>query len=486
VPVGLSEMSEIRERARRLVGRTLGSKWRVERLVGVGGMSAVYEASHHRNGFRAALKVLHPEIALRANVRKRFLREGYIANLIDHPGVVRVIDDHQEPDGPLFLVMDLLVGETVYARWRRLERRMAMDDLFEIADRVLDVLVVAHKKGIAHRDLKPENIFVCCSGETKVLDFGIASMRELTSKAHVTQSGVSIGTPAFMAREQARGLRDEVDGQTDLWALGAMLFTLLSGRYVFDGRSVNEMLVAAATQDPPPLRTVAPEVPAALADFVDRALKVSKAERWESARAMQDALRRLMHGRSEHRLEVPVPHASITPASASSAASTTDEDEWFHTTRGTSLVRANRPAPILRRVGRYRLVGLAATIALGAGMWLTVDRSDDHRRSVAEARAAPPSTPMPTNVPPPAAAQAIERPTPLPGPEAVASSDDISVDGMQSRQQRPSAAALPRPSAVRPSKKTIAPATAGSIQADSIDRHTPAAPSWDDPLDEWK
>jgi serine/threonine-protein kinase len=484
--VGLSDTSEIRERALRLLGHTLGGKWRVERLVGVGGMSAVYEASHHRNGFRAALKVLHPEIALSSNVKKRFLREGYIANLIDHPGVVRVIDDHQEADQTLFLVMDLLVGETVDARWRRLERRMATEDIFEIADRVLDVLIVAHEKGILHRDLKPENIFVCCSGEIKVLDFGIASVRELASTTHVTQSGVSMGTPAFMAREQARGLRDEINGQTDLWALGAMLFTLLSGRHVFEGRSANEMLVAAATQEPPPLRTVAPEVSATVADFIDRALKVPKGERWECAKAMQEALRRLTRGHGEHRLDVPIRHANITPAAAPSAANTADEDDWSHTTRGASLVRANRrPSPIPTRPGRFWRVGLAAIVALGAGAWSVMDRTA-HRGSVAEASTAPPSTSVPTTLARAAAVPVAERSTRLREQEAVASADGTSADGVPPAQQRPIATASPQPSAPRPRKKVAAPANSGPGQADSVGRDTSAAPRWDDPLDEWK
>jgi serine/threonine-protein kinase len=271
------------------LGRLVGRRWLVERLLGLGGMSAVYQVKH-RDGSRAALKVLRPELSFQRQVRSRFLNERTVAVEVGHPGVVRFIDDGR--DGPLiFIVMELLVGETLAARAGRYRRGLPPRQVLRIADAVLDVLASAHDKGIVHRDIKPENVFLTTSGAVKVMDFGIASSRTGREAGDLTLPGVSLGTPPFMPREQARGLTGEVDGRSDLWALGATMFTMLSGRHVFEGRTPVEVLIAAATQEPPPLGAHRPGLPAGVAAVVDRALRVDRRERWPDARAMQDALR---------------------------------------------------------------------------------------------------------------------------------------------------------------------------------------------------
>jgi len=271
------------------IGAHLRGKWVVERLIGSGGMSIVYQA-RHRNGHPVAVKVLRPELQFNERVRSRFLREGYIANRVGHPAAVRVLDD-DEDNGHTFLVMELLIGESLDVRARRQGGRLPVPEVLAIADPVLDLLARAHDIGIAHRDLKPANIFLCESGEVKVVDFGVASSRELVSTDLLTHPGMALGTPAFMAREQARGLWADVDGRTDLWALGATMFTVLAGRTVFQGRSASEVLVAAATEEPPSLQLVAPGLPADVVEIVDRALRIDKDQRWPDARAMRTALR---------------------------------------------------------------------------------------------------------------------------------------------------------------------------------------------------
>ncbi|HEX4477595.1 MAG TPA: serine/threonine-protein kinase, partial [Polyangiaceae bacterium] len=176
-------------RARECVGQVLLEKWRLEVLLGVGGMAAVYAATH-RNGSRVAIKILHAELSISPDVRARFLREGYAANSVGHDGVVRVSDDDVAEDGAAFLVMELLDGETLEERRQRHGGRLSEDEVLSVADQVLDVLVAAHAKGIVHRDLKPENIFLTRDGRVKVLDFGIARLRELSSTASkTTRSG---------------------------------------------------------------------------------------------------------------------------------------------------------------------------------------------------------------------------------------------------------------------------------------------------------
>ena len=284
------------ERSRARVGLLLRDKWHLDVLLGVGGMAAVYAATH-RNGSRAAVKLLHAELSTHPDVRERFLREGYLANAVGHDGAVRVIDDDVAEDGSLFLVTELLDGETLEGRRRRFDGRLEEDEVLAIADQVTGVLVAAHAKGVVHRDLKPENVFLTRSGQVKVLDFGIARLRELSRPDSATKAGESMGTPAYMAPEQARGLWDAVDGRSDLWAVGATMFCLLSGRQVHNGRTNNEQLLSAMTRPAPSLRSVLPGVSPSVANVVDRALAFNKVMRWPDASAMQEAVRRAYHDR---------------------------------------------------------------------------------------------------------------------------------------------------------------------------------------------
>lgn len=281
----------MRLRAELRVGKTLREKWHLDVLLGLGGMAAVYAATH-RNESRAAIKVLHPEFTTHPEIRTRFLREGRAANRIGHPGVVRVLDDDVTEDGAVFIVMELLDGESLDARVKRNGGQLLVDEVLAIADQLLDVLAAAHDKGVVHRDLKPENVFLTREGEVKVLDFGIARLRELSSTTGATRTGTSMGTPAYMSPEQARGLWNEVDARSDVWSTGATLFFLLTGRPVHKARTANEALILAATNEAPGLESVAPDTPAPVAGVVDRALAFERDKRWQDARAMQHAVRR--------------------------------------------------------------------------------------------------------------------------------------------------------------------------------------------------
>lgn len=276
--------------ARARVGSLVGNKWHLDALLGAGGMAAVYAATH-RNGTRAALKILHVALSNDRTVRSRFQREGYAANSVGHPGVVRVLDDDVLDDGSPFLVTELLDGETLEDRRERLGGRLSVAEVLTYADALLDVLVAAHSSGVVHRDLKPDNLFLTRSGQLKVLDFGIARIRDLAADSHLTKNGALLGTPRFMPPEQARGLADEVDAQSDLWACGATMFDLLSGRPVFDAPTPHQILMLAATIPAPAFETVWPEVPPSVACLIDRALAFQKKDRWPDARAMQQAVR---------------------------------------------------------------------------------------------------------------------------------------------------------------------------------------------------
>jgi len=278
---------ELTERARRRVGQIVNGKYRIDRLLGVGAMGAVFAATH-RNGHRVALKMLHREYSKREELRARFLREGYVANRIAHPGVVRISDDDVEADGSVYLVMELLTGQTVEALAAAQQGVLELELALGIADAVLDVLAVAHAASVIHRDVKPANLFLTSLGDVKVLDFGVARLLEGT--ASITKTGELWGTAAFMAPEQAVGERS-VDHRSDLWGVGAVVFRLVSGHDVHEAPNDHQQLVMAATQRARPLAAVAPAVPPAVCQVIDRSLDFDRVRRWESARAMQSALR---------------------------------------------------------------------------------------------------------------------------------------------------------------------------------------------------
>ncbi len=279
--------------ARDRVGRVLRDKWHLDEVIGTGGFSAVYAATH-RNGKRVAIKILNPELSAIETARSRFLREAYAVNAVDHPGMVSVVDDDVDEDGCIYLVMDLLEGETLEERRQRAGGSLDFDDVLSMSDDVLDILAAAHEKGVIHRDLKPENVFICKSGQIKMLDFGVAKLRETPHAKALTVNGIVIGTPAFMPPEQARGQWDQVDERSDLWAMGATMFTLLTGQLVHGHLNPHEALIASVSKPAPSLDEVSPGAPRSLVTFMARALAFDRANRFQSAREMQRAVRALL------------------------------------------------------------------------------------------------------------------------------------------------------------------------------------------------
>lgn len=316
-------MSSEQEEAERRVGCVLRDKWQLERLLGVGGMASVYVATH-RNRSRAAVKVLHRSLSSNADVRRRFLREGYVANTVDHPGAVRVLDDDVAEDGSAFLVLELLEGETLSELWERAGRTLSLREVLRLADELLDVLAAAHEKGIVHRDVKPDNVFVTREGRVKLLDFGIARLADGSGEVSVTSTGVAMGTPAFMAPEHARARWDRVDARTDVWAVGATLYALLSGRYVHEATSVNEMLIAAGTEPAKPVKLAVPSLPQPVADVIDRMLAFERDARFATAAAAQLALRRAAGELSAEEISSSVSHARPSEAATADTVSASD------------------------------------------------------------------------------------------------------------------------------------------------------------------
>ena len=319
----MREMAELLERAQRRVGTSLRGKYLLVRVLGVGGMAAVYEATH-RNGARVAVKVLHREVAAIPEAKRRFLREGYIANQILHPSVVRITDDDEDADGTVFVVMELLDGRTLESELTAGGGRMSAPRVLAITDALLDVLEAAHAAGVV-------------LGGLKVLDFGIARLVESTS---ATQSGQMMGTAEFVAPEQAGGRVREIDGRTDLFSVGAMMFTLLSGQFVQQARTSMEYMIFAATKPARSIFDVMPGVDAGLANVIDVALAFDKERRWASAKHMQTALRAAAMG-----MEATV---SATPAQENVQAPYAELDR-------RQAASAQDRAPEIARTGTMRL-----------------------------------------------------------------------------------------------------------------------------------
>ncbi|WP_437951776.1 protein kinase [Sorangium sp. So ce296] len=285
-------MDDERAACERRVGTTLRGKWTIDRLLGIGGMAAVYAATH-KIGRREAIKILHPEVARSKDLRARFEREAQAVNRFRHPGVVEIRDIDMTEDGAPFLVMELLDGESLADRLQRLGH-IETGEMLRLMDELLDVLGAAHDQGIIHRDIKLDNLFVERTGRLKVLDFGIARMRDGVKTAMRTRTGATLGTVSYMAPEQVRGI--SVDHRADLFAAGATMFRLIAKRRIHEARTESELLVKMATMAAPPLASVAPEAPPGLCALVDRALAFDRDRRYPDARTMQADMRALLRG----------------------------------------------------------------------------------------------------------------------------------------------------------------------------------------------
>jgi serine/threonine-protein kinase len=280
-----------------LVGSTVLGKYHIDRLIGRGGMGAVFQATNASIGKRVALKFLGAETSRDADAAVRFQREAEAASLAESPHIVQIFDSGRSERGLPFLVMELLTGEDLRARLRR-EGRLDVEAALRIATQVLKALRQAHAAGIVHRDLKPDNVFLCRRDDepafVKIVDFGISKLQQGPGVDTLTHKGAVLGTAFYMSPEQAQSFAD-IDGRTDLFSLGAIIYEMLTGEPPHSAPTYEAVLIAICTRDAPDVRGKAPEVPEKLARVIARALQRDRSERYSNADDMLadlDAVRR--------------------------------------------------------------------------------------------------------------------------------------------------------------------------------------------------
>ncbi len=273
-------------------GELVGSKYRIGRLLAQGGMGVVYEAQHTVVRRRFAVKFLRRDLAERRDILTRFHREAEAAGALESEHVAAAIDFGIAGDGAPYIVMEYLVGESLNALLGR-AGPLPIGRAADLVSQAARGVEVAHAAGIIHRDLKPENLFVCRRQDgtdlLKVLDFGVAKLQAIDEMNAATRTGAVLGTVAYMSPEQARGEK-VVDRRSDVYALGAILYEICTGRRPHPGDSPNAILHHIASLPAVPIESVAPELPVALGELIRRTLASDPAARPPSAEALVEAL----------------------------------------------------------------------------------------------------------------------------------------------------------------------------------------------------
>jgi len=333
-----------------LLGETLDGRYEIRDVLGEGGMGIVYLAHQPTMDRDVAVKVLHPYYSKDKEALQRFLREARAASKLRHPNTIRVFDFGQTSDGLLYMVLEILRGRAL-ADIIDNDGAIHYSDAIDIAVQVCDALSEAHEQGIVHRDLKPDNIHIEQAhgrpNHVKLLDFGIARME---SDVRATQTGAIVGTPTYMSPEQATGAAP-VDGRADIYALGCIIYEMITGTVAFQGATPLEVLVKHLNEPPPPIPAdIQAEVPDALLELIDRTMAKRPEDRYESCELLRDALLQ-----AEQAPLQAAPQAIVTPGGSSTAT--------FGT--GSAVERPNtRPG---RAVARLSDVGLAPAEAPQGG-----------------------------------------------------------------------------------------------------------------------
>jgi serine/threonine-protein kinase len=439
-------------------GAILAGKYRMEAAIGFGGMGAVWRATHLGLGEPVAIKLVSAEFVRSREGLRRFDTEAKAAAKIGGRHVPRVFDNGVLEDGTPYLVMDLLLGQTLFARIHQ-DGPIPLPETVSILDQCGRALTRAHSLGIIHRDIKPDNIFLANSVDedsayvVKVLDFGIAKLTDASDGAvSTTRTGAILGTPTFMSPEQARGVR-AIDSRADLYSLGLVAYTMLTGNLAFTGESIGDLLIQICVSPLPTLRAAAPWLPPAMEDWFQKACARDPDARFPTARALVDGLR-VAAGISAA-TAWPASAQFNTPAGPSSqlgAGGIVASLPLPSTTDGASLAM---PSQVKTRPTRW--VWAACLVLGGVGLvaGIGVMRYGGRAGGVAAARSA---TPLVATAPP---QEIAPLPVDVGAPPPLAETDPAAASSEMSRRPRGPAGHAPPPNAAtpaRPAPSTPSPA----------------------------
>jgi hypothetical protein len=390
-----------------VIGTSVGN-YRIERLIGEGGMGKVYLAVHPGMGRRAAVKVLPGGQAGDPQVVSRFLAEARASNAIRHPNIVDIYDCGVLPDGLPYIVMEYLEGRTLSQRLQ--ESVVELPDALDWACQVAEALAAAHAHDVVHRDLKPDNLYLVVDPrrldkkQVKVLDFGIAKLQRSTyGQVHKTRTGSLLGTPLYMSPEQCMGAK-EIDARADIYSLGVILYEMVCRRRPFDSDAVFALINMHINEPPVPPRAHCPEVPSELQDIILRALAKSPGDRQASMAEMLAQLQ-LVRGDPQASREAMQRASRLAVTAAGNTPPVRNVSAAELRTLADTAVSKGSTAPAARRPAhrRFLYVGVATLVVLGMAYALWSDSVA--RRSLRMAAPPPklsPAAALPPAIPAPA------------------------------------------------------------------------------------
>ncbi len=451
-------------------GTLIDGKYRVVRLLGKGGMGAVYEGHHMLIERRVAIKVLFAHVAESESGVARFEREVRAAGRIGNDHILEISDVGVLPDGSRYMVSEYLDGETLASRIERVGR-LTPDAAAPLVIQLLTGLAAAHQVGILHRDLKPDNVFLLREKAgradfVKLIDFGIAKFQAAEESLKMTSTGMVVGTPYYLSPEQAQGTR-QVDARSDVYAIGVILYECVTGRVPFKADSFSQLLFKIALEDAPPVQQLLPGIDPNFSAIIQRAMARVPEQRYQSALALREELLQWVAVRAPNSSD---PELSNT-MTVMARPPTPNGTPWPAPTPssfGRSAERfelSGEGAPAKSRIGLVvALVGVGLAVVLGVG-WRLIRGSSTSAdvaaasASVSNATAAPLTAPV------------AAPPVVTPAPPTVVAAPDVFVapEPVENTARRPPTPSVARPTrtptnraAAAPSRSTAAPATAAA------------------------